>query len=177
LKRSEKIHDPLANGPVKDTSIAADQSDSVANLSSPRTASNLNARVSDLSVTDRDFRWINTGDKVEIVSERVFFLGRTDGAINVGVNKIFPERIELILQQVDGVAAVMVRGRVSSIAGNLVEAYVTLNQSISDQVTMVASIRSHCKAFLSLHERPAFIHIVNDLPITESGKIKRLSSR
>ena len=122
-------------------------------------------------------RWINTGDKVEVTGDRVIFLGRADGAINVGGSKVFPERIESIVRQVKGVESVFVRGKPSSVAGYLVEAFVTINHDMHNERSMVEMIRAHCRASLAKHEIPAFIHIVDELPVTESGKISRAAFR
>ena len=41
--------------------------------------------------------YINTGDLVELKEDRVYFLGRDSGAINVGGNKVQPEEVEITL--------------------------------------------------------------------------------
>jgi acyl-CoA synthetase (AMP-forming)/AMP-acid ligase II len=126
--------------------------------------------------SDPGYCWINTGDKVEILGDRVFFVGRIDGAINVGGNKYFPEQIEAVVRQVDGVADVLVRGRPSSILGNLVEALVKLVPSVADESSVVGLIRAHCQEKLAPYQCPAIIQVVADLPVSESGKLRRVSS-
>ena len=41
--------------------------------------------------------WVDTGDNVKIIGDRVIFLGRESGSINVGGNKIHPEYLENVI--------------------------------------------------------------------------------
>ncbi|MCR6660185.1 MAG: AMP-binding protein [Asticcacaulis sp.] len=41
--------------------------------------------------------FVDTGDRVEIDGDRCLFLGRENGAINVGGNKVYPEEVEHVL--------------------------------------------------------------------------------
>lgn len=169
--------DPLEREPEPGKLTSINQFDCLEDRCKPGFLTDESDHLPDLLVTQRDFRWINTGDKVEISGERVLFLGRVDGAINIGGSKVFPERIESIVRQVKGVESVLVRGKPSSIVGCLVEAFVTIEHSIPNVMSIVESIRAHCKANLALHEVPAFIHIVNELPINEAGKMSRAPFR
>lgn len=69
--------------------------------------------------------WLNSGDLVKHDDSRVYFLGRANGSINVGGNKVMPEEVEAVISQVPGVGFVFVRGRKNPILGQLVEAVVT----------------------------------------------------
>jgi len=118
-------------------------------------------------------QWVNTGDKVEIRGDRVFFVGRIDGSINVGGDKVFPEVVESIIREVAGVEAVVVRGKPSSIVGNLVEARVKPSLMHADPNELVETIREHCRAHSPKLQVPAFIHVVDQIDISPTGKIDR----
>jgi acyl-CoA synthetase (AMP-forming)/AMP-acid ligase II len=123
------------------------------------------------SLVDND-GWINTGDVVKRVGDRLHFLGRASGAINIGGNKVIPEEIEKVIRQVDGVAFVVVKGRKNSITGQLVEATVLPNKN-EDFVSLKDRITAHCRKSLKPYKVPAFIKRADDICVSSSGKIKR----
>ena len=70
--------------------------------------------------------WFATGDLVERVGDRCFFVGRRDDLINVGGNKVQPVRVEQVIQEIPGVRDVRVFARSSSLVGQMVACeYVT----------------------------------------------------
>jgi len=64
--------------------------------------------------------FIDTGDIVEIKGDRVYFLGRDSGAINVGGNKVQPEEVESVLLNSGFLQAALVYSKKSQIIGNIV---------------------------------------------------------
>jgi len=117
--------------------------------------------------------WIDTGDLVEIEKGRVFFKGRLNGAINIGGNKVIPEDIESVILEIPSVFQVVVRAKSSSIAGSLVEALVVPNPELQDTSSLIISIKQHCKKVLPSYKVPAFVRLVDELPMGSAGKIKR----
>ena len=117
--------------------------------------------------------WIDTGDLVEVVEERVLFKGRLNGAINVGGNKVIPEEVEEEILKVPGVFQVAVRAKPSSIAGSLVEAYVVPESDVENSRELAKKIKQHCKQVLPSFKVPAFVRLLEELPIGSSGKVKR----
>lgn len=112
--------------------------------------------------------FVDTGDLIDIKGDRCFFLGRASGIINVGGNKVVPEKIEEFLLDIDGINSVKVYGKSNSFVGQVVCADIVLKDNLDTKL-----IREYCKKGLELHEQPAFIKIVDELEITSSGKIKR----
>ena len=55
--------------------------------------------------------WHNTGDLVDVRSDRVYFLGRRSDMVNVGGVKVQPGEVEQIILSVPGVVATRVYGR------------------------------------------------------------------
>lgn len=117
--------------------------------------------------------WIDSGDVVEIKSDRVFFLGRANGSINVGGNKVMPEEIESVIKELTCVAFVQVRARKSAILGNLVEAAIAPTPGNLLDATFKKQVLAHCRARLDSFKVPAFIVATNDIKLTASGKILR----
>ena len=117
--------------------------------------------------------WYDTGDLVEVVNERVLFLGRINGSINVGGNKVMPEEIERHLEELDYVSESIVQAKKSSIVGNLLEASVVLSTNEKNHNEVIRKIKLHCTTHLSPYKVPAFIKVVHELPITTSGKLNR----
>lgn len=78
--------------------------------------------------------WFMTGDAVEVDGEYIKIMGRKSELINVGGEKVYPAEVESVLQLMDGVEDVAVRGEPHPITGNLVFARVKLatDESLSD---------------------------------------------
>lgn len=71
--------------------------------------------------------WFKTGDAVEVDGEYIKILGRKSELINVGGEKVYPAEVESVLQLMDGVEDVAVRGEPHPITGNLVFARIKLS--------------------------------------------------
>ena len=71
--------------------------------------------------------WFQTGDEVEVDGEWIKIMGRRSEIINVGGEKVYPAVVEGVIQELDGVIDVAVRGEVNSITGMIVTAKVHLN--------------------------------------------------
>ena len=125
-----------------------------------------------------DLGFVKTGDLVEIKEERVYFLGRESGAINVGGLKVMPERVEAIIRNYPNVSKVKVFGKANHFSGSIVCALVSLTR-LSGNVSEIEhkkNINTICKEKLEKYERPAIITFVDDgeIKINSSGKLKRL---
>jgi acyl-CoA synthetase (AMP-forming)/AMP-acid ligase II len=119
--------------------------------------------------------YINTGDIVELRYDRVNFLGRDSGAINVGGNKVQPEEVEARLLSSGLLSAVYVYAMKNSMMGSLVCADVVLLDSASDKKEVKTQILKYCRENLEGFKVPAIIKFVNELKTTQSGKLKRTS--
>lgn len=118
---------------------------------------------------------IDTGDIVDVQGDRVFFLGRASGCINVGGNKVIPEEIERVVLELDFIQAVRAYPKVSGFLGSLVAVDVVVMPGfVLDDITIKNNIIKHCRERLESFKIPAKVGIVDDIAITTSGKIKRL---
>lgn len=119
--------------------------------------------------------YINTGDLVEIKDNRVHFLGRDSGAINVGGNKVQPEEVEATLLASGLLCAAYVYAMKNSIMGSLVCADVVLNNEDTDKKEAKNLILKLCREKLEGFKVPAIVKFVKELQTTQSGKLKRES--
>jgi acyl-CoA synthetase (AMP-forming)/AMP-acid ligase II len=120
--------------------------------------------------------WLATGDRVRISDSRVRFLGRINGSINVGGDKVYPEQVEELLCMHASVGAAVVRGRKSPLVGSLVEALVVPAPGIEPSAALRDELLLLCRASLSRPAVPAFLRFVTKLNVNASGKKDRSQS-
>ena len=124
--------------------------------------------------------FVNTGDRLEQRNGRLCFAGRSDGQINVGGQKVYPEEVEAVLNQHPSVQISLVRRKASSLTGGLVIADVVLKPSSvnpsSGAQELKNQIMRHCRELLSPYKVPAVINIVPELDVSGSGKLQRASA-
>ena len=118
--------------------------------------------------------YLDTQDNVQLINDRVFFVGRATGIINVGGNKVHPEEVENLVREIPGVQNALVSGRSSPIMGQLVLLEVQAEHLWAEEPReLKRRIRDHCRAHLPNYKVPALINIVQELAVSESGKIER----
>lgn len=122
-------------------------------------------------ITDAD-GFIDTGDSVILQANRVIFLGRANGSINIGGQKVMPEEVEAVLRESSSVVDVRVYGKPSPVLGNVVVAEVVPLPQICEE-DLKQKLFATCKERLAAFKRPAVIRIVKDIELTEAGKAKR----
>jgi len=118
--------------------------------------------------------YLDTQDIVRKSGERVYFLGRASGAINVGGNKVHPEEVEKCIRQVPGVGDVRVFAKSNSMMGQLVAAEVVIVDGF-DQQALRQQIQMHCRSRLEPWQRPAYVGFVERLHETAAGKKMRVN--
>ena len=119
-----------------------------------------------------DDGFVNTGDSVAIEGDRVIFLGRSSGVINVGGNKVYPEKVEDKLLRVPGVRLARVYGQKNSIIGALVAAEIVIDTG-QDQATVKPALMAMASKSLEKHERPVKYQFVDSIKHTANGKVQR----
>jgi acyl-CoA synthetase (AMP-forming)/AMP-acid ligase II len=120
--------------------------------------------------------YLDTLDKVEIKDARVLFIGRSTGTINVGGNKVYPEKVEQVLLQCTDVSQARVYAKKSALMGELVVAEVTIIDTANQQQVKQQVLKT-CKNQLQRFEIPTKINILNNIAQDPSGKINRKSNR
>jgi acyl-coenzyme A synthetase/AMP-(fatty) acid ligase len=123
--------------------------------------------------------FVDTGDLVEQRGERIGFLGRASGVINVGGLKVHPEEVEAVINRCPGVRMSRVRGRRSPITGQILIAEVAPEdpKAASGEAaeTLRQAILEQCRAVLAPYKAPAVLRFVDSLPVTAGGKLERSS--
>jgi acyl-CoA synthetase (AMP-forming)/AMP-acid ligase II len=109
---------------------------------------------------------------VEIDGDRCLFLGRENGAINVGGNKVYPEEVEHVLLAHPAVDLARVSARKSPITGQIVVAEVVAAPG-ADSAALPVALKTWCADRLPHWKRPAMIRLVAQLAATSGGKIDR----
>jgi acyl-CoA synthetase (AMP-forming)/AMP-acid ligase II len=119
--------------------------------------------------------FVDTGDMVELRGDRYYFVGRREGIINVGGQKVHPEEVEAVINQHPGVQMTRVWGRRSPITGAIVVADVVVRSShVAEPFdAMKQEIFEACRRALPMHKIPALLRQVSSLDITASGKLAR----
>jgi long-chain acyl-CoA synthetase len=100
----------------------------------------------------------------------LYFVARRDDIIKSRGEKVSPREVENALHTIDGIYEVAVIGVPDAVLGQAVKAYVTLKPGV--QLTEREVIR-HCLARLESFMVPKFVEFVDELPKTDTGKIKK----
>ena len=117
--------------------------------------------------------FVDTGDMVEQRGDRLVFMGRRGGIINVGGAKVHPEEVEAAINAHAAVRASRVFARKSPITGALVMADVVLREDAGPQGGLEREILAACRARLPAYMTPARLRFVAELPMTDGGKLQR----
>lgn len=120
----------------------------------------------------REGDWIATGDLVEILENRVLFVGRRSERIFVGGVKVDPGHVERAILSLPEVVAVRVYGVPSSLMGQLVKAEVLLQAGV-DPVVFRPHLIAYARANLRASEVPRQWAFVDHFDRTETGKLLR----
>lgn len=119
-----------------------------------------------------EYGYVNTGDRVKIQGSRVIFLGRDSGSINVGGNKVMPEKVESVLEDSPLVSIARVVGKQNAILGSLVSAELVLTdlgKSLT-QKELKTELVTFCRLKLEPFEIPALFKALEDITTNTSGK-------
>ncbi len=115
--------------------------------------------------------WMHTGDVGFQDEDGWFYLiDRKKDMISASGFKVWPREVEDVLYAFAGVREAGVVGAPDAYRGETVVAFV----SAVDGVTLdLVALNAHCRERLAAYKCPATIHVVAELPKTETGKITR----
>ncbi|MDA8389464.1 MAG: AMP-binding protein [Gammaproteobacteria bacterium] len=100
----------------------------------------------------------------------LYFIGRSDDVIKSRGEKVCPKEIENCLYAMDGVVEAAVVGVDDEVLGQAVHAFVVLRDR---SCCTDRDLLRHCHAHLESYMVPQHIHVVQGLPKTDTGKIKK----
>jgi acyl-CoA synthetase (AMP-forming)/AMP-acid ligase II len=116
-----------------------------------------------------------TGDLARADEEGcLYIVGRTSDLIKSASHRIAPQEIEEVLLEHRAVAEAAVIGIPDDILGESIHACVVLNE---DRICTEEDLIGHCKALLPAFKVPQRFRFYDELPRTESGKIRRAELR
>ncbi|RJX72382.1 long-chain fatty acid--CoA ligase [Vibrio sinensis] len=116
--------------------------------------------------------FINTGDLVEVKDKRVYFLGRASGSINVGGNKVMPEKIESALEESPLVAMARVFAKKNPVLGALVATDIVPTDigATYTNKELKAVLIEHCRKRLEAFEIPVMFRQIDSIETNATGK-------
>jgi benzoate-CoA ligase len=127
-------------------------------------------------LTERAYQgvWMRTGDRVRIVDGRVYHAGRLDDLVKLGGIWVAPTEIEDVLRGHEGVqdAAVVALDDGSGVP--VLKAFVVSEQ---DARELSRELMRLCRSRLASFKVPQSFEVVEELPRTPSGKLRRFVLR
>jgi acyl-CoA synthetase (AMP-forming)/AMP-acid ligase II len=116
---------------------------------------------------------VHTGDIGALGPDgRLRLRGRLSASINHGGHQVSPEEVEAVLCDHPAVREALVHGRAHPTLYEQVVAQVVLAQPAKEP-----ELLEHCRSALASFKVPQHIRIVDDLPRTPTGKLRRGSDR
>jgi O-succinylbenzoic acid--CoA ligase len=129
----------------------------------------------DPSATARAFTvdgWLRTGDLGSLDAEgRLVVDGRADDAIRTGGETVWPEEVEAVLRTHPRVADVAVAGEADPSWGQRVTAWIV--PADRDDPPSLEDLRGFTRVSLARFKAPRELRLVDELPRTPSGKLRR----
>lgn len=122
--------------------------------------------------------WSYPGDIfVQREDGRLEYKSRNDDLIiSSGYNIPGPE-VEAVIEEQDAVSEVAVVGSPDEERGEIVKAFVVLREGIAPEDDLIEDIQNHVKNTLAPYKYPREVEFVDELPRTETGKIRRTELR
>ncbi|MFD1039918.1 acetate--CoA ligase [Virgibacillus byunsanensis] len=118
--------------------------------------------------------WYVSGDSAYRDEDGYFwFQGRLDDVINTSGERVGPFEVESKLIEHPAVAEAGVIGKPDPERGEIIKAFITLNDGYENSDELLADIRKFVKTGLSGHAAPREIEVKDTIPKTRSGKIMR----
>ena len=117
--------------------------------------------------------WWPTGD-VGFLDEsgELFLVDRAAEVVVVAGFRVYPHEVEAVIAQVPGVEEAAVIGVPDEVAGSdVVVAYLRVAGLDADDVA--DAVRERCQAALAGFKRPARIEVVDELPTTLAGRVRK----
>ena len=115
--------------------------------------------------------WMHTGDVGFFDAQGWFYLvDRKKDMICASGFKVWPREVEDVLYAFAGVREAAVVGAPDDYRGETVVAFVSAAAGASLDP---AALQQHCRTRLAAYKCPVAVHVLGDLPKTESGKITR----
>ncbi len=134
------------------------------------------ARTSERFTSDQ--AWYLTGDVATRDDDGYFFFSaRDDDVIIMAGYRIGPFEVESAIAEHPLVAEVAVIGVPDPLRGEVIEAFVVISADADVPDTFEDEVKQYAKTRFAAHAAPRHVHVVNSVPKTPSGKVKRFELR
>ncbi|AKG03294.1 acetate--CoA ligase [Salimicrobium jeotgali] len=118
--------------------------------------------------------WYVSGDSAYQDEDGYFwFQGRLDDVINTSGERVGPFEVESKLIEHEAVAEAGVIGKPDPERGEIIKAFIMLNDGYEESDELLEDIRQFVKKGLSAHAAPREMEVKDSIPKTRSGKIMR----
>ncbi len=101
---------------------------------------------------------------------RLTLTGRVGEFLNIAGKKVHPEEVRRVLEEIPGVRAAVVAGLPDEHRGQLVAAVVAVERGAT---LTVHAVLAGCRARLAPHKVPRRVVLVDELPTSERGKVRK----
>lgn len=116
--------------------------------------------------------WWSTGDVGFLdATGDLFLVDRLKELVIVSGFNVYPVEVEDVIREVDGVAEAAVIGVEDSLTGEAVVAYVRAPGA--DPAVVEGAVREHCERRLARFKQPSRVEVVEELPLTVTGKVQK----
>jgi acetyl-CoA synthetase len=107
----------------------------------------------------------------------LWFVGRKDDVISSAGYRIGPGEIEDCLLKHPAVQSAAVIGKPDPLRGSIVKAFIVLNRTYNPGPDLITEIQESVRNRLAAYEYPREIEFIESLPLTTTGKIRRVELR
>jgi acetyl-CoA synthetase len=122
--------------------------------------------------------WWRTGDSgFKDEDGHIWFVGRNDDVISSAGHRIGPGEIEDVLMAHPSVVQAAVIGKPDELRGEIVKAFIILSPDTEKNESLSEELKNHVKNRLAAHEYPREIEFIDELPLTTTGKVRRVELR
>lgn len=120
-----------------------------------------------------DEGWWPTGDVGYLDDDgNLYLVDRVKELVIVSGFNVYPSEVEDVIRELPDVAGAAVIGVEDETTGEAVVAYVKPRAEV-DPEALAEQVRSHCASRLARFKQPSVVHVVDDLPLTVTGKVQK----
>ena len=119
--------------------------------------------------------WLNTGDMVTLDPEGyITILDRVSDMIIVGGFNVYPQEVESVIRELQGVREAVVVGLPHAVSGEVPAAFVLMEEGAE---LSAGAVISRCKEKMAHFKVPRKVLFVKELPLSATGKVLRRKLR
>ncbi len=131
-----------------------------------------------LTVDAAGRRWLHTGDIVKVDQDGFYYVvDRRKDMINCGGLKVYPRKVEVVIDKHPQVQDVAVVGRPDAAKTEKVVAIIVLREGAEGHDQLIDELRAQCREHLAHYEVPKTFEFVAKLPRTALGKLQKYKLR